>query len=300
MESQSRHSMSSTAEPWIALALCIAVAAAEVLEPLVRDPSAYAGNAPIWIPLAAAVLAAVGIVRQGASPWWLRMQRASRWTALLLMVCAANGLPFDLLTMTGTMGRRTATGAVVLATVDWLGLATRTLALAAAVVLARLALARPAGSAPRRAAAWYGYAACVFALPYPVLRMHWALGGTLGIMTPGAAGHGFAPLLLATPFLIAAVLSLLLVSPRRWKPRWLLLAAGWSATTILAMIGPAAVWSLMTGIGRGGARASYGGLAPWIPGLFYGSWLLLAITEGAATRSYQLRSAGSSDVLAGL
>lgn len=33
------------------------------------------------------------------------------------------------------------------------------------------------------------------------------------------------------------------------------------------------------------------GIAVWVPGLFYGSWLLWATATGAATRSYQLRSA---------
>ena len=34
-----------------------------------------------------------------------------------------------------------------------------------------------------------------------------------------------------------------------------------------------------------------GGIAFWVFGLFYGSWLLWAIAAGVATRSYQLRSA---------
>ena len=34
-----------------------------------------------------------------------------------------------------------------------------------------------------------------------------------------------------------------------------------------------------------------GGMATWVFGLVYGSWLLWAIAAGAATRSYQLRSA---------
>ncbi|MGE5846364.1 MAG: hypothetical protein ACM34O_06540 [Ignavibacteria bacterium] len=38
-------------------------------------------------------------------------------------------------------------------------------------------------------------------------------------------------------------------------------------------------------------------MATWVPCLFYGSWLLWAITAGAATRSYQIRSAGYADVL---
>jgi hypothetical protein len=111
------------------------------------------------------------------------------------------------------------------------------LALAAAVVLARLALARPAASASTRVASWYGYAAFVLALPYPVLRTHWALGGTLGLSRPGAAC--------------------------------------WVMVTTLAS----------------GRDTGVKGIAVWVPCLFYGSWLLFAIAEGAATRSYQLRSA---------
>jgi hypothetical protein len=171
------------------------------------------------------------------------------------------------------------------------------LALAAAVVLARLALARPAAPATTRTATWYGYAAFVLALPYPVLRTWWALGGTLGLMWPGAAGHGFVPWLASIPWLLAAALSLLLVPTWRWMPRRLLLAAGWSATAIVAMIGPAACWSLVTKLVVGG-DLGLTGIATWVPSLFYGSWLLWAIAAGAATRSYQLRSASSADVLA--
>jgi hypothetical protein len=173
------------------------------------------------------------------------------------------------------------------------------LALAAAIVLAHLALARPAAPASTRASAWYGYAAFVLALPYPVLRTWWALGGTLGLMWPGAAGHGFTPWLACIPWLLAAVLSLLLVPT--WRslrvPRRLLLAAGWSATAVVAMIGPAACWSLVTKLAVGG-DLGLEGIAAWVPCLFYGSWLLWAIAAGAATRSYQLHSASSADVLA--
>jgi hypothetical protein len=196
------------------------------------------------------------------------------------MVWVANGLPFDLFHIVG----------LIPFGVDWPGLATRLLALAAAFVLARLILACPAASQSLRPTSWYGYAAFVFALPYPVLRVHWSLGGTLGLGWPGAAGKGFAPLLIAIPFVLAAALSLLLVSPRRWKPRWLLLAAGWCATTILALIGPAACWVMITTL-VSGRDTGLKGIALWVPCLFYGSWFLLAIALGAATRSYQLRSA---------
>ncbi len=291
-------------EPWIALALCVAVALGRTVDHLLlsAQPGAALAAAPAWLPIAAAAFAAAGIIRLDGWPQWPRMQRALRWTALLLMVWAANGLPFDLLTMTGTMGRRTASGAIVIATVYWPGLVNRTLALAAAVVLARLALARPPASAATRPATWYGYAAFVLALPYPVLRAVWALGGTPGLSRPGAGGQGYAPLLLAIPWVLAAALSLFLVPTWRWMPRRLLLVAGWTATAIVGMIGPAAGWSLVSALAAPVAPALPGakapGIATWVFALFYGSWFLWAIAAAAATRSYQLRSASSADVLA--
>jgi hypothetical protein len=209
---------------------------------------------------------------------WLRIRRALLWGGLVLMVWVANGLPFDLLRLTG----------LIPLAVEWPGLATRILALAAAIVLAHFVLAGPA-PASTRPASWYGYVAFVLALPYPVLRTWWAMGGTPGLDRPGAAGEGWAPWLLAIPWLMAAALSLLLVPARSVLPRRLLLAAGWFATAIVALIGPAACWALVKALSRGGAGPR-GGIATWVFGLFYGSWFLWAIAAGAATRSHQLRS----------
>ena len=290
MRSMGSHSFRSWIGPWLGLAICVAVVLGWAWEQLAPNPNGAQAFAPDWLPLAAAGVAVAAIMPLDGSPRWLRMQRALRWTGLLLMVWAANGLPFDLLTAAGLIGHRTASGAIVLSTVYWPGLATRASALAAAVVLARLALARPAAAASARAATWYGYAAFVLALPYPLLRTHWVLGGTVGLTWPGAAGEGWEPLLIAIPWVLAAVLSLLLVSPRGRMPRRLLLAAGWSATTIVVMIGPAAFWGLVSAL-AGGGDAGNGGIETWVFALFYGSWFLFAIAEGAATRSYQLRSA---------
>jgi hypothetical protein len=280
MDPRNSQSPGSRAEPWIALALCAAVLAARVLQPFVRSQPTYArGFAPYWLPLAAVGLAVAGILLEGR-PRWVRARRALLWSGLLLMVWAANGLPFDLLRMTG----------LIPLGVDWPGLARRTLALAAAVVLARLALARPTAVATTHAATWYGYAAFALALPYPVLRTWWALGGTPGLSWPGAAGRGWAPWLLAIPWLMAAALSLLLVSTRTWIPRRLLLAAGCFATAVVATIGPAACWALASALVSGRGPGS-GGIAVWVFALFYGSWFLWPMAAGAATRSYQLRSA---------
>ena len=233
MKSQIGRSTGSRIGPWLGPALCAVVLLGWAWEQLVPNPDGPQAFAPDWLPLPAAAVAAAGIMPLVGSPRWLRAQRTLCWTGLLLMVWAANGLPFDLLTAAGLIGHRTASGAIIMSSVYWPGLATRSLALAAVVVLARLALARPPASAPTRPANWYGFAAFLLALPYPVLRVHWALGGMLGLASPGAAGEGWEPLLIAIPWALAAVLSLLLVSPPYWIPRRLILAAGWSATAIV-------------------------------------------------------------------
>jgi MFS transporter, DHA1 family, inner membrane transport protein len=145
-------------------------------------------------------------------------------------------------------------------------------------------------SVAARPASWYGYAAFVLALPYPALRVHWALGGTLGLASPGAAGKGWEPLLIAIPWALAAILSPLLARPPQRLPQRFLLMAGWSATAIVAMIGPAAFWSFVSALASG-ADIGSGDIAAWVFALFYGSWFFWAIASGAATRAYQLRTA---------
>jgi len=200
MASQTRHAPGSRVERLLAL-VCLAVTAAWLVQRLFpsQGDAIEAFAAPDWLPLAAAVCGAAGIMSLDRSALWLRVRAALRWTGLLLMVWAASGLPFDLLTAAGLMGHRTAAGEIVQSTVYWPALATRAFALAAVVMLARLTLAQPAGPASTRLPATLGYLAFVLALPYPVLRVHWALGGTLGLKSPGGAGAGWEPLLIAIP-----------------------------------------------------------------------------------------------------
>ena len=54
-------------------------------------------------------------------------------------------------------------------------------------------------------------------------------------------------------------------------PRRLLLAAGCLATGVVALVGPAACWALVTKLAAGG-DPGVRGIAIWVPGLFYGSW----------------------------
>jgi hypothetical protein len=281
MESQSRYSLDRRVETWLALALCAAVLVGGVVKPLFGNLSAYAYSfAPDWLLIAAAVLAGAGIVLLISRPEMTHLSRALTWSGILLMVWAANGLPLELFRVAG----------LIPFPVDWPGFATRVLAVVAIVVLVRLMLRNPATSSSTRVAAWYGYAAFVLALPYPVVRTVWLSGGTLGLTQPGAGGEGWAAWVFSIPWLMAAALSLLLVSTANWKPRRLLVIAGWTATVIVTMIGPAAAWSLISPL-LNGQVPTMDGMAIWVPALFYGSWLLWGIVGAVTTRSYQLRSA---------
>ena len=279
MESPKAHSQPSRTTPWIGLVLCAAVVLGWAGEHLIPNRPTYAQIfAPDWLPLVAAAIAAAGIVPQHGPPWWLRVRPACRWTGLLLMVWAANGLPLDVLRVVG----------LIPLGVDCPGLLTRAFVRAAVVVLVRPYLTDPAAPPSVRPPAWYGYAAFALALPYPVLRTIWALGGTVGLRWPGAAGVGFEAWVFSIPWLVAAGLSVFLVSPPRWMPRRLLLAGGWCATAIVAMIGPSACWALVAAVA--GGDTGFTGIDLWVPALFYGSWLLWAMAAGAATRSFQVRS----------
>lgn len=272
----------TTAGEWVSLALCIAVLASWVFQNFIFTGDTKVVS-PLWLQPVAAMLGALGIMR--LSSGWERLWKALYVIGLLFMVWAANKVLFDFLTMAGLIGDPATGGR---ARVDWPGTISRIIAFAAAVALARQALKEPAPGSTTPAS-WYGYAAFVLALPYPLFRIIWALGGTLGITHPGAAGEGFEPLILAIPWVLAAVLSLLLVSPRKWIPRRLLLVTGWTATAIVASIGPIALWSMITMLASGEGQSKEE-IATWVFCLFYTSWFLWAIAAFAATRSYQLRS----------
>jgi hypothetical protein len=273
---------------WIALILSAAVLVAGVLGLVVPDRPAYAvALAPAWLPVAAAGIgAAASVMRLVARSRWARLRGALNWGGLLLMLWAAGGLMIDLLRVASLV-----VPGLMPSGVDWVGLATRALAFAAALVLAILALARRSALPSTRVATWYGYAAIALALPYPVLKTWWALGGTFGLRWPGADGldGSFALWLPAVPWLLAATLSLLLVTTPRWLPRRPLLAAGWFASVVVATFGSAACFGFVSGLLTDGVDS--GGMATWVFGLVYGSWFLWAIAAGAATRSYQRRSA---------
>src|SRR5512135_2307468 len=119
------HSVRASTETWIGLGLCAVVVVGWVLGQHVPQPEAGQAFAPSWLPLVAAGVAAAGLLSPGRRAGRVRVQPALRWIGLLLLVWAANGLPFDLLTMAGLIGHRSPSGDIVLSTVYWPGLVTR-------------------------------------------------------------------------------------------------------------------------------------------------------------------------------
>ncbi len=116
------------AQEWIALALCAAVVAAWIVAaarfvtgPLTPRPLPRAGS-PSPPPGSPPPESCSGITARSCCACTARLL----WSGLLLLVWAANGLPFDLLRIVR----------LIPLPVDWPGLATRTVALATAVVVA--------------------------------------------------------------------------------------------------------------------------------------------------------------------
>jgi hypothetical protein len=238
---QSSHSAGNQFNQRLALIFCVFVLIAGIMEQFFHSRPAYAGTfAPCRLPLAT-LITIIGVKGLQGKPSWFRLWKIVCWSGLFLMLWTANGLPLDLLHKTGLMPPG----------IDWSGLITRLFALAATIVLVRLNLALPAVDVAPFQTTLYGYIAFLLSLPYAILRTIWAFGGTPGLKFPGAAGIGFVPWLASIPWLLAAILSLLLVSRVHWISRRLLHIVGWSATAIFALIGPSACWSLYKIGGRG-------------------------------------------------
>ncbi len=97
----------------------------------------------------------------------------------------------------------------------------------------------------------------------------------------GIGAEPWIALVLCAAVLAARALEHLVRHRAYFAPDWIALAA----------IGLAAAGTLVSKLVAGGDLGlSKLGIAAWVPGLFYGSWLLWAIAAFAATRSYQLRT----------
>ncbi|GAA4263974.1 hypothetical protein [Dactylosporangium darangshiense] len=243
-----------------------------------------------------AVLGAAGWPREGLIPRWAVL--TAGWCGCVLLVWSVGGIVFDGLRALAVLGVPGLPPVV-----DWAGFMTRAFALVADVLLAKTVLSYqrtsragcprcgriPAVAAPT--GTWLGYAACLLALPYPLLKVYWSMGGTVaGSVVAATSVEGF-PIGEIVIFSMVGLLALALV--QRWGrvfPRWTLLGGGWTATGALVTMGALAGFgSLAQALGLVDGPAHLAG-AGWVVSVVYGSWLLLGVALGGAVVSYQRRT----------
>ncbi|MFC0274972.1 hypothetical protein ACFFIX_27100 [Metabacillus herbersteinensis] len=144
---------------------------------------------------------------------------------------------------------------------------------------------------------WFGYTAFVLSFPYPMLKIYWSLGGTLGGGQSFSQHSAYGEILV---FGACALLSLALVQKwgrifPRWVPffagkkipRFILITGGWVAACLTVPMGFLAIFGyLMQAIGLADGPVSFDGTGLMVF-IVYGEWLLLGIALGGATLAYQ-------------
>jgi hypothetical protein len=284
---------------WAALAACAAtlgaVVARSVLPGLPAGQDYATGFAPPWITAIAAALgmatALLAIRRPAPRGTGRGALLVVAWGACTLLVWSAAGIVFDLFRAAAVAGIPGLPPVV-----DWPGLTGRAAALAAVATLAATIVSLQRASreegtpAVLRHGRLFAYAAMVLSFPYPVLKVYWALGGTIGWRDTFERHPAVAETAMA---LGLAALSLALA--QRWGrviPRPLLLVAGWGASAALGSMGALVAFGTIAkelGLVAGPVGFDAGN---WVVYLAYGDWLLLGLSLGVATWAYQARPTG--------
>jgi hypothetical protein len=138
---------------------------------------------------------------------------------------------------------------------------------------------------------WPAVVAVVFALPYPVLRIVWALGGTFGttgepLDLDAAVAWGAA---IAGSTLVAFAIVLLVGKGPPWA-RAVLGLGGLVLGVALTVIGGLAAALALTMLATEGAQSSPGaGLVTWTFLLVYGSWFVAGLGVIAGSWRYWAR-----------
>jgi hypothetical protein len=119
----------------------------------------------------------------------------------------------------------------------------------------------------------------VFALPYPVMRISWILGGTLGTTGGPVDADRTLQLVMAGAGVVLVALATVLLIDR--GPSWLRVVLGFggliAGAGLCATFGPAAVGVASMLLAPGAGMPPAAGLMPWVFLVFYGSWFVAGI-----------------------
>lgn len=137
---------------------------------------------------------------------------------------------------------------------------------------------------------WPAVVAVVFALPYPTLRVVWALGGTFGTSAgPLALEPALAWGVAVVGCVLVAFTIVLLIGRGPLWSRALLGLGGVLAGTALAVIGGSAAALSLTELATEGLSSSQGELMTWTFLVVYGSWFVAGLAVTAASYRYWAR-----------
>ena len=294
---------------WATFGTCAIILVAVTLRSFFPDGLDYTkGFAPTWITCLAAILGIIVIFLEMS---WLHVQLMPRllvliiaWGACVFLIWSSAGIVFDIFRTAAVLG---IPGLPPI--VDWLGFLTRTVNLIGAILLASSTISfqrisRGAcivcGYGPltkTQSNRWLGYTAFVLSFPYPLLKIYWSFGGTLGGGQNFGHHTAYGETLL---FSANALLSLALV--QKWGrtfplwmpflagkkfPRWIPITGGWIATCMIAPMGFLAIFGTfmqILGFTDGPVPFDSNTLMVFI---VYGNWLLLGASIGGATWFYQ-------------
>jgi len=151
-------------------------------------------------------------------------------------------------------------------------------------------------SAAARLPMWPAWVALAFALPYPLLRTVWALGGSFGtlagplVMSPALAWG----VVVAGSLLVAFTVVLVVDRGPAWL-RWPLGLGGVAVGGALGVLGAQAslgVWGRVITDGTAAVVTSDAELVWWVFAIVYGSWFVGGLAVAVASARYWARRRG--------
>ncbi|WP_255258146.1 hypothetical protein [Bacillus sp. AFS018417] len=305
----------SNIKAWFAIGASSITLFAIILKSFLPEAPDYTmGFAPVGITVFASILGMIALAlsinwqRESLTPRFLLL--ISTWGACFMLVWSSGGIVFDILRTAAVLGIPGLPPVV-----DWPGFATRTISLIAAILLAAATLSfqrisrgacTVCGQGPsvktQPDRIWFGYAAFVLSFPYPLLKLYWSFGGTLGGGQNFSQHSAYGEMLV---FGACALLCLALVQKwgrifPKWVPfvagkkvpRFILITGGWVAASMTVSMGFLAILgSLLEVLGLSNGPMSFDdeGL---LVSIVYGGWLLLGIAITGATWNYQKQTRG--------
>lgn len=232
----------------------------------------------------------------------------------MLLATTADGIAFDVVgVVMDAVAFVSGRAEMIAVPLDVAGIAVRLSAGATGVLLVRRTLrqrrhalglcpacgrdpARPAPRAPR----WPAYSAAVLGLGYAAEKVHWGLGGTIGLADPDAFGDVslWTPGLGDTAVLglVGVAIALALVRPwGRRLPAWLPRGGAVLGALMLVPVGLLGSGVVVADLLAGDATST-AGLAPWVVRVQYPWFLAWGLSLAAAALVHRGGAGGGCEV----